>query len=241
MLLNPLYLGCFFIAGGYYDPRGRATARNFTMGGGGGSTLVNPTVDSCVFWGDELNTASGSDWYWGDWSIVTGTRTLTNNVVMTHLLFGTANNDGVTQSIPPPSGMTGNVFLNDPTGPGFSKAAYPGNTYYSGAWPATGAKIIVRPNTWETGRAHVAIVNYTQAPLVDVDLSGIGLVVGDSYEVRNALNPLGPPIVTGVYNGSAVQFPTTGFVNASPNWTTPTPVTLPPLGPKFNAYLVKKS
>ena len=72
--------------------------------------------------------------------------------------------------------------------------------------------ISVRPNKYESGRAHVAVVNWSRQASVSVDLSAV-LKSGEKFEVRNVVN-LSSPILTGVFNGKAVSLPTPQEVNA---------------------------
>src|SRR5262249_51158074 len=85
-------------------------------------------------------------------------------------------------------------------------ANYTNNTYYGTTRPA-GVRVFVRPNLYEPGRAHVAIYNWDLLAQVPVDLSSVGLNVGDAFEVRDAQNFYGTPVVTGTYNGALVNFP----------------------------------
>lgn len=70
-------------------------------------------------------------------------------------------------------------------------------------------KYFVKPNAYEIGRANIVVYNWSQANSVSVNVSSSGLVVGDSYEVRDAQNYLGTPIATGVYTGGNITIPMT--------------------------------
>lgn len=74
----------------------------------------------------------------------------------------------------------------------------------------TGMKVAVRPNRYEPGRAHITVVNWDLANTASVDLSGAGLAVGRQFEIRDAQNYFGPPLVTGTYQGSPVTVPLPG-------------------------------
>jgi len=80
--------------------------------------------------------------------------------------------------------------------PSFDAAA----TYQAG--PLTGAEVIVQPNAYEAGRAHVIIYNWDSARTVNADLSGIGLTNGQRYEVRNVQNYDAPPVFTGIWDSA---------------------------------------
>lgn len=105
----------------------------------------------------------------------------------------------------------------------------------------SGVKVLVRPNQYEAGRAHIAIYNWEKQSAVEVDLSSV-LAPGARYEIRNVLDYFGLPVVTGAYDGRAARLPMTGtqtgpefntFVvlsnaaNASPPTSTPTPTPRP--------------
>jgi hypothetical protein len=98
-----------------------------------------------------------------------------------------------------------------------------GGTYTapSGGKPS-GTKVFVRPNKYETGRAHVAIYNWNRAGAVAVDISG-AVSPGTYYEVRNALGLDDVPVLSGVYSGGTVNFPMNGYST----------------GPEFGAFLVR--
>lgn len=88
---------------------------------------------------------------------------------------------------------THSTFVSDPN---INKAALP-----------TGAKVFVRPNKYETGRANITIFNWDKAATVAADISNIGLKPGDSYIVHDGQNYLGAPVLTGTYNGSPITLP----------------------------------
>jgi hypothetical protein len=99
----------------------------------------------------------------------------------------------------------------------------------------------VEPNTYETGRSHVAIYNQvTKASTVMVDLSGTGLVNGDVYYVFNGMNPLAGSVASGTYAGNPVAFPMTDATAGTPA----DPVGDLPAGPStfpdFGAFIVRK-
>jgi uncharacterized protein YjdB len=71
------------------------------------------------------------------------------------------------------------------------------STFTSGTLPN---HVVVEPNAYEPGRANVVVFNWSRAASVTVDLSG-ALNAGDHYEVLNAQNFFGTPVMTGVYDG----------------------------------------
>ncbi|MFN7923939.1 MAG: right-handed parallel beta-helix repeat-containing protein [Bryobacteraceae bacterium] len=69
-----------------------------------------------------------------------------------------------------------------------------------------GVWTFLRPNRYEEGRAHLAVYNWDMKGQIDIDLSNI-VKPGKSFEVRDAQNIVGPPVVSGVYRGGAVTIP----------------------------------
>jgi hypothetical protein len=98
--------------------------------------------------------------------------------------------------------------------------------------------VVVRPNSYEAGRAHVVVYNWTLQGSVSVDLSGV-LAPGDAYEIRNVQDLFGSPVTSGTYGGGAVMLPMAG-ISPPPRIgrSTPTP---PRTGPHFNTFLVVKT
>ena len=75
------------------------------------------------------------------------------------------------------------------------------------AGPPSKLDVFVRPNRYEPGRAHIVIYNWELRETIAVDLSSI-LTRGTRFEVRDAQNYFGPPVLRGVYNGGMLQLPT---------------------------------
>jgi PKD repeat protein len=126
--------------------------------------------------------------------------------------------------------MTGNGFYRNVTG--VSESTYTLNTYYHATKP-TGTFVYVRPNGYEVGRANITIFNWDRNASVAVDVSGV-LTVGSSYEVRNAQDFFGPPVLSGVYPGGSLTLPMTGLTVAAPiGAAAPAPT-----GPDFNVFVV---
>ncbi len=109
--------------------------------------------------------------------------------------------------------------------------AFPNNTYTTTR--PTGARVLVRKNQYEAGRANIAVYNWDRKSFIDVDLGSI-VPRGAVYEVRNAQDYFGAPVVAAVYSGGLVRIPLTGLSVASPNG-----ILAPlPTGPDFNAFVV---
>ncbi len=79
------------------------------------------------------------------------------------------------------------------------------NSTYSESLP-TGLKVFVRPNKYEAGRGNIAIYNWDLKPSVPVDLSNV-VPAGSTYEIRDAQNWFGEPVLKGTYNGGTVDIP----------------------------------
>jgi hypothetical protein len=131
--------------------------------------------------------------------------------------------------------MMGNTFYGlvvDNMSDEVAASQFPNNTYFRTTRP-TGTTAYVRPNKYEAGRGHIAVLNWGLAPTVNVDVSSI-LPVGSAFEVRNAQNFFGPPVVSGVYAGGTITLPMTGLTPAVPVGGTAQAAT----GPEFNAFVV---
>lgn len=94
----------------------------------------------------------------------------------------------------------------------------------------------VRPNRYEPGRAHVAIVNPQGLPRIEVDLSAV-LQPGQTFHVFSVKDVWGPAVVEGRFDGRPVVFPLQP-VKASPPVGLPDAV-LPSTEPHFAAFLVR--
>ena len=125
--------------------------------------------------------------------------------------------------------MTGNTFYGSLTG--FTQSQFPSNTYYSSR--PTGVKIFVRPNAYEAGRANITVYNWDLQGTVSADLTGV-LSVGQGFEVRNAADFYGAPVLTGTFDGSDLVLPMTGLSVATPIGVVAPPAT----GPEFNVFIV---
>jgi hypothetical protein len=76
------------------------------------------------------------------------------------------------------------------------------NTVYSLALPSNNY-VVVRPNKYERGRAHIVVFNWEGRTNQTINLSGTGLVTGDAFEVRDVQNYLGTPVLKGTYNAAS--------------------------------------
>lgn len=100
-----------------------------------------------------------------------------------------------------------------------------------------GVRVFVRPNRYEAGRAHIIVFNWDLREQVAVDLSSV-LPMNASFEVRDAQNYFGEPVLSGIYKGSQVQLPMklkqvtppVGNVERTPSHT----------APEFAVFIVKQ-
>ena len=102
--------------------------------------------------------------------------------------------------------------------------------------PAT-TRIVVRPNPYEAGRAHVVVYNWGKQSQVRADMSGV-LSDGDRYEVRNVQDLFGPPVTTGTVSGGSIAIPMGGVTPPVPTGLTSSPA--PKTGPDFDTFLVTR-
>lgn len=70
----------------------------------------------------------------------------------------------------------------------------------SGNLPDT---VIVRPNTYEAGRANIIIYAYSAPTNINVDLSTTGLANGQAYTIKNAFDYFGTSVMTGTYSSAS--------------------------------------
>lgn len=98
----------------------------------------------------------------------------------------------------------------------------------------TGTKIFIRTNRYEPGRAHLMIYNWDRHAKVAVNICSI-LPPGTCYEVRNAGDFFGAPVLSGIFDGEPIELSMTGLSVARPSGGLATP---PPTGPVFNVFIL---
>lgn len=76
------------------------------------------------------------------------------------------------------------------------------NSSYTTNLP-TANVVVFRTNRYEIGRANLAIFNWQSNSTASVNLSGIGLTHGQRFEVRDAQDYLGTPVLTANFNASS--------------------------------------
>ena len=131
--------------------------------------------------------------------------------------------------------MTGNTILGLTSG--FSQSSYPSNTYLT-SHSSGATKVYIRPNQFESGRAHVAVLNWAGLGSVPVNLSGI-LNVGDTFEVMDAQDYLGLPVYSGVYAGGSINLTTLNTTVYRSFGNVPVPPVHTPS--EFNAFVVRRT
>src|SRR5690606_26666760 len=99
--------------------------------------------------------------------------------------------------------------------------------------PPTESFVQVRPNRYEPGRANIIVYNWSHQQSVAVDLSRV-LQLGQAYEVRNAQDFFGPPIVSGSYEGGAIELP----LDESPATPSITGMSIATTGIEFATFVV---
>jgi parallel beta-helix repeat protein len=130
--------------------------------------------------------------------------------------------------------LTENVF-HGPMGEAF-KAQYPKNSYLADR-PA-GVSVFVRRNGYEKGRANIVIYNWDRWRHVRVDLKPAGLEPGTRFEIRDAQNFFGDPVLTGVYDGRPVTITMRGLSVGQPVEGIGAP---PHSAPEFGAFVLLPS
>jgi hypothetical protein len=96
--------------------------------------------------------------------------------------------------------------------------------------------VFVRPNEYEAGRANITIYNWAENASVDVDLSSV-LTNGASYEIHHVYDLFGPPLVSGVHDGSDVTIPMLA-TPAPQALGADTPASIVQ-GPEFGVFIVR--
>ena len=102
----------------------------------------------------------------------------------------------------------------------------------------SGTSVFVRPNSYEEGRAQITVFNWDLNDSVKVDISTIGLHIGERYEVRDVQNYFGAPIASGTFEGKPISLPMNlvevtrpvGTVERIPTHT----------APEFSAFVILK-
>jgi hypothetical protein len=94
-------------------------------------------------------------------------------------------------------------------------------------------QVQVRGNQYEAGRAHLIVYNGEQREFVEAEVGQV-LQVGARYEVRNAQDYYGAPVLSGTYSGGPLRLPMNGLSVAQPLGVTG----VEPTGPEFNVFVL---
>lgn len=100
-----------------------------------------------------------------------------------------------------------------------------------------GVRVIVRRNLYEPGRAHIIVYNWEGRATTEADVSSL-LLRGEKYEVRDAQNFYGPPVVAGTYDGKPLLLPLGARRRARPVGADADP---PQTAPEFNVFVLLKA
>ncbi|MDB6121122.1 MAG: hypothetical protein JWQ71_115 [Pedosphaera sp.] len=125
--------------------------------------------------------------------------------------------------------VVGNTFVSGTLG--LDQCSYPSNSYL--ATPPTLNVVVVRPNKYELGRANIIVYNWENLNSVEVSVDQI-LPIDTPFEVRNAQDFYGPPVIQDLYTGGPLVLPMTGLTVAQPVGIAAPPAS----GPEFNAFVL---
>lgn len=117
-------------------------------------------------------------------------------------------------------------------------STFDGASTYSTTRPQ-GTKTYVRPNRYEPGRAHIVVYNWDKQAKVSVSLDNAGLARGDAFEVVDALDPLGRPVLAATFADSTITLDLSNLSAQSPIGGLP--VTPPHTAPEFAVFVVRKA
>lgn len=177
--------------------------------------------------GDRIELVENFTYSLGNTSVLLGVKSSGSLTISNNYFAGGAFSIGVWE----PLQIENNTFYGSQTG--FSQTTFSGNTYYKDK--PTSNQIFLRPNEYGDGRAHIIIYNWEKQDTVEVDMSGI-LTVGTTYEIRDAQNFFGSPIISDTYNGETITIPMKGLSVVSPVGDVPTPP--PHSGPEFGTFIL---
>ena len=215
----------FFQQGGLHEG-----TRSFVMGGTTGSSGLNNLRFSGNYGYDSgKGSAGGNLGYYSPCQAVTFTDNHLSGYRKTSVvgLGDRCDKTAVT--------MKGNL-LHGAGVRNFGPPDFPDNAYFlKGARPG-GTKVFIRPNAYEPGRANITIFNYDLKGIVEVDVSSV-LAPSAKYELRNAADFFGEPVLKETWGGRPLSVPMSGLKTAKPEgWPVP-----PPTGPEFNAFVLLSS
>lgn len=190
---------------------------------GGGVVAVNPRVTENVAYQNYRNGGNHAGYIAGCGSSLT----MTGNTFVGGYPIIFTNCTGT---------VTGNLFAGIGRNPPYV-AAYPSNAWVNlDLGPLKGQRVIVRPSPYESGRAHITVLNWDKASSVTADVSPV-LTAGQRYELHDAQNVYAPPILTGTYAGGSLTIPMTGLTAVRPVGSV---AVIPPhTAPEFAVFILR--
>jgi hypothetical protein len=172
-----------------------SVGRGFLLGCG--NPALNPLFKDNVLYRDEPST--GTTLFFMNYGTNAGTR---NAVVTGNYFIG----GGLTFNANTNLTFTGNTLYNTTVGGEVPSMA--GNNVLS-TKPSTNT-VLFRKNIYDLKRANITVLNWVGSDYVDVDVSSV-LRSGDTYEVRDAQNYFGTPVLSGSYTGQLLHLPMVGL------------------------------
>ena len=119
----------------------------------------------------------------------------------------------------------------------FSPSSYPSNTYLTSL---SGQRVFVRPNRYEAGRANITVFNWSNQDTAVVDVSSVGLVNGEGFEVKDVQDWSGPAVMSGFYGGSPITIPLGGVGVSQPFGTIAVP-SIVHTPKEFSVFVIRKT
>jgi outer membrane biosynthesis protein TonB len=188
--------------------------------GGGGVLLEVQSTTTATVTGNNFYSSAGSPSYV---IVPPGASYSWNN----NTYHGSANRDVFSVA-----GGDRLIFTNWKANTGFDLASAQTST-------ALIDKVIVRPSTYQAGRANVIIYAPSNPGSINIDLSTTGLTNGQSYTIKNAFNYFGANVAAGTYN-SASPVISVSLTGAATSVATPVgySYTAPTTCPQFCSMVV---
>lgn len=119
---------------------------------------------------------------------------------------------------------------------GFTEKDYPMNTYVA-EQPTAGLEYFVMPNTYEQGRSHLVVYNWSGAASVQVSALKTGLHVGDVYELIHAMDYYNDVIVDTLKSDAMITVPMMNHTLAPVIGSVKPPVSQLPI---FGAFVIRR-
>lgn len=149
----------------------------------------------------------------GSFSLAQSTNhVVTNNVIIAYGLLvqylgsGTINGNTYASAYSLPFNLNG----SNESWAAWQAGGFDPDSTFTPSLPTNGSIVVVRTNTYESGRGHVFVMNWASNSTVLVDISSLGLAVGQRFKIQAIQDIYGTP-VTGVYQGTNVAIPMTGW------------------------------